>query len=62
MRYSIDWKRYNERLSSCGRRKAMGRFPTVLLRQKATQLLLGYVCIAALQVTAEAEKITAVAA
>ena len=48
-RYSIDWKRYNERLSSCGRRKAMGRFPTVLLRRKANQLLLDYVricCIA----------------
>ena len=49
MRYSIDWKRYNERLRSCGRHKAMGRFPTALLRHKANQLLLDYVricCIA----------------
>ena len=45
MRYSIDWNRYNERLHSCGRHKAMGRFPTVLLRRKANQLLLDYVRI-----------------
>ena len=49
MRYSIDWKGYNERLRSCGSHKAMGRFPMALLRQKAKQLLLDYVrqcCIA----------------
>ena len=49
VRYSIDWGKFNERLRSCGRYKAMGRFPLSLVRQKAKQLLHDYLricCIA----------------
>ena len=42
MRYSVDWKAYNENLRSRGRYKAMGRFPTALLCWKARQFLLEY--------------------
>ena len=42
MRYSVDWKAYNENLRSRGRYKAMGRFPTALLYWKARQFLLEY--------------------
>ena len=38
VRYSIDWCKYNSKLRSCGRQKAMGRFPRSLLRQKLKQL------------------------
>ena len=42
MRYSVDWKKYNEALRSRGRYKAMGRFPAPLLYWKARQFLLEY--------------------
>ena len=62
MRYSIDWKWYNERLSSCGRRKAMGRFQQCCCVRKQINFCWTMCVFVALQVTAEAEEITAVAA
>ena len=42
MRYAIDWKKYNDRLRSGGAFKAMGRFPSRMLYDKAKQLLADY--------------------
>ena len=45
MRYSIDWRKYNSSLRSCGRFKAIGRFPVAVLKDKAKQLLQEYLRI-----------------
>ena len=49
MRYAVDWKKYNERVRSGGRFKAMGRFPTRLLYDKAKELVHEYcrICLLA---------------
>ena len=48
MRFSIDWKEYNDALRKAGRHKAMGRFPPSLLYMKARQFLQDY-CAACLR-------------
>ena len=53
MRYSIDWRKYNQKLRSCGQHKAMGRFPVALLRQKAKQFLQDYLRVALTAVAAK---------
>ena len=42
MRYAIDWKTYNAALRSCGRYKAMGRFPAALVKKQAKIFLSQY--------------------
>ena len=42
LRYSIDWKKYNQDCRSRGDHKSIGRFPRSVLRTKVKQLLADY--------------------
>ena len=56
MRYAIDWRKYNNSLRSCGRYKAIGRFPIFLLRQKAKQFFQDYLRVSLTAVAAKVPK------